>query len=159
VTPAATTTQLTWTNGSGTNRLVVVSPNAISAGELPLDANIYVANPAYGTTGTAIGNGFIVFNGNTDNVLISDLLSGTTYHYAIIEYSCSPENYNITSYLSGFFTTTACAEPVTEASNIIFSNVQQTQMDLSWTNGSGTGRIILAKAGGPLTAADYPINN
>src|SRR5690606_33236216 len=65
VTPAATTTQLTWTNGSGTNRLVVVSPNAISAGELPLDANIYVANPAYGTTGTAIGNGFIVFNGNT----------------------------------------------------------------------------------------------
>ena len=158
VTPGATTAQFNWTNGSGTNRQVIVSTAVLTAAELPLDGNLYTANAAYGTTATAVGAGFVVFNGNTDNVLVSNLISGNTYHYAIVEYDCTPENYNTAVYLAGTFTTTACSEPITAASNLIFSNVQQTQMDLSWTNGSGEKRIVVAIENASISAAETPVD-
>jgi uncharacterized protein YaiE (UPF0345 family) len=43
-----------------------------------------------------------------------------------------------------------CSEPTTDASDIVFSNVNATSMDLSWTSGNGTSRIVVAKQGQPV---------
>ncbi|HBF88340.1 MAG TPA: hypothetical protein DDX39_06820 [Bacteroidales bacterium] len=40
------------------------------------------------------------------------------------------------------FSTVACATPTTQASNIIFPNTGLDNMDISWTNGNGSNRIV-----------------
>ncbi|MDT5158744.1 MAG: endonuclease mitochondrial [Acidobacteriota bacterium] len=44
------------------------------------------------------------------------------------------------------------SEPTVQASNITFSNVTATSMNVSWTNGNGTSRLVLAKQGSPVDA-------
>ncbi len=53
--------------------------------------------------------------------------------------------------------------PTTQASNIVYSNVYATQMDLSWTNGDGTKRVVFAKAASsgttsPVDGTTYTAN-
>src|SRR5205807_518428 len=45
------------------------------------------------------------------------------------------------------------AEPTVQASNVTFSSVGATSMTVSWTNGNGASRIVLAKQGAPVDAA------
>jgi endonuclease G len=44
------------------------------------------------------------------------------------------------------------AEPTVQASNVFFSNVTSSALLLNWTNGNGSGRLVLAKAGSPVDA-------
>jgi endonuclease G, mitochondrial len=44
-------------------------------------------------------------------------------------------------------------EPTVQASNVVFSNVAATSLTVSWTNGNGTARLVLAKQGSPVDAA------
>ena len=44
-------------------------------------------------------------------------------------------------------------EPATQASGIGFSNVTHNRMRITWTNGSGAGRIVIVKAGSDVSAA------
>ena len=43
-------------------------------------------------------------------------------------------------------------EPITQASNINFSNISSTQIDVSWTNGNGTNRILVVHEGSVVDA-------
>ncbi|WP_375579129.1 BspA family leucine-rich repeat surface protein [Marivirga tractuosa] len=45
-----------------------------------------------------------------------------------------------------------CEEPSTQASNISFSNISLTQMDVSWTNGDGASRLVIAKESSEVNA-------
>lgn len=38
-------------------------------------------------------------------------------------------------------------QPVTQATNITFTNLANTKVDVNWTNGSGTNRVVFIKAG------------
>ncbi|MCH8487621.1 MAG: T9SS type A sorting domain-containing protein [Candidatus Cyclonatronum sp.] len=54
--------------------------------------------------------------------------------------------------------------PTTNASNLTFSNIQSMQMDLSWTSGNGSNRIVVAREGAPVSftpenGTDYTANN
>ncbi len=48
-------------------------------------------------------------------------------------------------------TETGCAAPATQASNLTFSNVMINNMDLTWDNGNGTGRMVIARLGSAVT--------
>jgi autotransporter-associated beta strand protein len=48
--------------------------------------------------------------------------------------------------------TAISSEPTTQASNIQFSSVGVTSMTVSWTNGNGTSRIVLAKSGSAVNS-------
>jgi hypothetical protein len=55
-----------------------------------------------------------------------------------------------------------CIVPTTQASNILFSNVFSTQMNLSWTNGNGSRRIVYINNTNSFTAplnATDPVEN
>lgn len=87
-----TTMTLNWTNtGDGDRRLVVIRPNnAISASEYPTNYTTYTANSNFNfgsPSSSAIGAGYVVYDGTGNSVAITNLLPGTTYHYAIFEYN------------------------------------------------------------------------
>jgi hypothetical protein len=137
-----TSMDFAWTNGSGANRLVVVragaAPTSIPVGNTSYSANADIA------LAPALGNGFIVYNGNSNHVTVTGLAPGTQYYFVVFEYNCGAgsEQYLTTSPLSSSRYTlpanVALAEGCTD-------NVSH---QLSWSFGSGlsTGVIIFARA-------------
>ncbi|HET6244709.1 MAG: T9SS type A sorting domain-containing protein [Bacteroidetes bacterium] len=127
---------LNWANGNGGDRIVLAQENT-SIDDIPENANNYSASSVYGTPGTELGNSFVVYNGNGNTVSVTGLNATTTYHFAIYEYSCTPEKY-LTMALSGSETTTTPVgvnnlsskenqilvypNPVSQGQSIMFSN-------------------------------------
>jgi len=90
----STSFTMKWTNGNGTNRLVIVK-EAGQVDAVPADGTTYSAGNAW-TSGQEITTGnFIVYNGSADSVSVVNLEAGTTYHVAVYEFSGPPglENY------------------------------------------------------------------
>lgn len=98
---------LSWTNGDGARRLVLVKEGA------PVDATLtddggYGANPRFGS-GTEVGTGnFVVFGGNSSSVSVSGLAAETEYHFAVFEINGIPgqEKVLTATPATGSFTTT-----------------------------------------------------
>jgi RHS repeat-associated protein len=49
------------------------------------------------------------------------------------------------------------AEPTTKASNVVFSNVTANSLTITWTNGNGAKRIVLARES-TVMSANYPVD-
>ncbi len=97
---------VSWNNGNGESRLVVARiGNPVNT--FPLDGVTYTANAAFGSANTALGSGFVVFNGSGNSVNVSNLSPATTYHFAIFEYNCDSEQYLTTTFATGNATTAA----------------------------------------------------
>lgn len=93
---------INWTNGNGSNRLVVLrSGGAVNSN--PVDAATYSAAASF-PTGTEIGTGnFVVYAGTGNTVNVTGLSPATTYHVAIYEFngSAGTENYINTAPATG----------------------------------------------------------
>lgn len=81
----ATTMQINWTNGNGTNRLVVIGTSPISA--TPVDATPYTANTTFGAGDEIAPDEFVVFNGTGNTVTVTGLSANTTYYVTIFEFN------------------------------------------------------------------------
>ncbi len=92
---------LSWTSGNGANRIVVAKAGSAPTGT-PSDGSSYTANAAYGS-GTALGDGYVVYNGSSNTVTVTALTASTTYYFAIYEYNGTgtATKYLTSSYLSG----------------------------------------------------------
>lgn len=143
--------QLNWSNGSGTNRLVVVSPvGAVTA--TPVDGSSYAADPISPFSGAAdLGTSeFVVYNGTGTNVTLTNLNPGTEYFWAIYEFNdCEPDYKQAAPETSS---ETTCTVPVTEANGSTTSGVTQTGFTLNWNNGTGQNRIVILRANAPVGA-------
>ena len=106
------TTTLTWTNGNGANRLVVLSTSSVVS--IPTNQTEYTASAAYGSGELLNTNEYCVFNSSGNSVTLTNLLEGTTYFYSIFEYngtsSNCDESYLTSSPLTGQFTTESWCE-------------------------------------------------
>lgn len=95
--------QVDWVRGNGDNVLVVARQGSPVTTD-PTSGFSYTANAAFGS-GSQIGTGnYVVYNGNGTNVTVTSLTIGTTYHFAIYEYSDAGVCYN-TAELTGNATT------------------------------------------------------
>ncbi len=98
--------KISWTNGDGSRRLVVVKEgSAVDA--TPVDDTGYQPNPTFGS-GTELGTGnFAVFGGPTSEVIVPGLDSETEYHVQVFELNGLPgaEKFYTTSAPVGNFTT------------------------------------------------------
>lgn len=157
--PSIGTSQtVSWTNGGGSGRLVIAkqgSPVNFVPFDLPMDGTTYAINQNLGS-----GN-FVVYNGSGNTFLFDKLnfvtlARNTTYHLAVIEYSGSGTTTNYLTENGGdvltgsVLTPNFAAEPTTAPSNLIFSNVSNSSMTLTWTNGNGARRIVLARRNTPV---------
>jgi endonuclease I len=97
---------LNWKSGNGNRRLVIIKAgSAVNA--FPLDSNYYAAD-ANVNVAPQLGSGnVIVYNGTGSSVTLNNLVQGTTYHYAVIEYNgwYSTSNYQTTGILTSNSTT------------------------------------------------------
>ncbi len=104
-----TTMTIGWTRGNGDSVLVVARAGS-AVNDIPVGGTSYTANNAFGS-GTEIGTGnYVVYSGTGTSTNITNLTSGTTYHYAVYEYNDTSYCYN-TPALTGN-TMTTCT-PVT----------------------------------------------
>jgi len=62
-------------------------------------------------------------------------------------------NANNTAYIESLRNTGPVVEPTVQASNLVFTNVGATSLTVSWTNGNGSARLVLARQGSPVDAA------
>lgn len=87
-----TTTGFTvnWTNGNGTNRIVVVKSNTIINGTALVDRTTYTANANFSGGGSVVdGTGKVVYDGTGNSVTVTGLLPNATYYVAVFEYNTS----------------------------------------------------------------------
>ena len=104
-----TTATVNFSRGNGTNVLLVAYPGA-SAGTVPVIGTPYTASAAYGS-GTALGTGFVVYNGtgaSPVSVNITGLTAATQYTFVAYEYNAT-NCYNQTTTASTTFTTVTAA--------------------------------------------------
>ena len=159
-----TSMTVSWVRGDGDNCLVLAHASAPVDAD-PANTNVYSANAAFGS-GDQIGTGnYVVYNGSSNSVNVTNLNNGTTYYYEVFEYNNSGTD---TKYLIGGGTgnpnsrSTLKTAPTTQASNITFTNVDSETLTLNWTRGDGEHCIVVAKVGSGITApttnTDYTAN-
>lgn len=112
--PTSTSVTVSWTNGTGTGRILIGRQGAPVI-DPPVDGVNYNANSIFGTLGTELGTGYVLYNGTGNSVTVSGLTPGETYHFAVVEYNCNPADYRLANPPLGSFTT-----PTTPS---IFTNV------------------------------------
>ncbi|WP_223034177.1 MopE-related protein [Hanstruepera marina] len=112
--PCNASSNISWSNGDGIGRIVVVSEVPLNA--LPVQGVEYTAQLNY-TSGDAIGNGFVVYKGNSESINIVNLTPFTNYYVNIFEYNGLQNDpaYNLTA-LSGVIGDTV--NPVASCGNI-----------------------------------------
>ncbi len=150
-----------WTNGNGDRRLVVLRKDS-PVTFVPASATTYTANASFGA-GTDLGAGeYAVYASNGNSVDITNLSPASTYYYTVFEYTGTGTllRYLTSSVLTG--TAATASAPATPVTNVQAAT-GTTSIGLSWTNGSGTGRIVVMKEGSAVTATPavlgaYPAN-
>ncbi|MBX7204613.1 MAG: FG-GAP-like repeat-containing protein [Bacteroidia bacterium] len=99
-----TTVDLSWTNGNGSKRIVLVRQSS-AVNSTPVDETDYTAGTTFGS-GTQLGTGnYVVYSGSGSSVTITGLITGQTYHFAVFEYNGADATSNF--FTSSFGTTNA----------------------------------------------------
>lgn len=107
--------QVTWDNGNGEGRLVLVKEGSdFTPADFPNDGQSYSASSIYGL-GSLIGEAYVVYRGSNNSVIINGLDLNTTYYVAVIEFSCDPPNYRLASVPSQSSTITNLAAELNRA--------------------------------------------
>ncbi len=159
--------------GNGTNVESGADNNMVSVAGTALNFSYHPQPPVYRSASFRVDVEAVDSNGNrdrgaTDAVTLSraagagaltsaagltqSLVAGLR-SWNDLQYDVSETGVRIRAAAGGLATDTCDAfavvetEPATQASGLAFSAVGETQMTVSWTSGSGAGRILLAKAG------------
>ncbi|MBO9634155.1 MAG: T9SS type A sorting domain-containing protein [Chitinophagaceae bacterium] len=137
--------------GNGTRRIIVAKEGSAVTG-IPVNGTTYSSNAAFGTAGTAFtaAGEFVVMDGGSSNLTITNLTPGTTYHFAIFEYNgtgATIEYLNIAA-AGNYFTV---ATPTIQASAINISAITGNAARIDFTKGDGAKRLVVLRKDNPVT--------
>lgn len=148
--------RLNYTRGDGAGRIVIARQGQ-PVNAFPETGQSYSASTTFGQ-GHELGDGnFVIANTTSANVTITSLSPETLYHFAIIEYNGSGDNRFYMppdSALTGSQHT--LFPPDVQASELAFSDITPNSATISWSSGSGDGRIVLIRPDEPVE--DMPQN-
>lgn len=135
---------------------LVVNSTSASLSALPVDGTNY-------TVGTSLGGGTVVSNGNSTTFNVSNLNAGSKYYYYVFAYNNSGcingPNYKLPAFTGDVTTKTAnCVDPSASATNLIFTNVTNTQIQGSYTLPAPTSDSILVLYSVNSTV-DFPMDS
>ena len=135
-----------WTNGTGTgtNSLVVVYPHSPTP---TTPSGTYTANAAY-TSGSAIGTGYVVYNGTGNSVTVTGLSPSTTYDVYVYSFN-GTSSYYTTSPLVMTQATSAAAVSAPSAFSATTSSTSQ--INLAATAAGSTGVVVYYNTSGTFT--------
>jgi hypothetical protein len=122
-----------------------------------VDLTNYATSTSFGNAGSQIGGtgNYVISRNNINTVTVTNLLPGTTYHFAVFEYNGLSRPMFLTPGVTGV--TTTIGPPAVQASAPSASSVTGTSATINWTNGSGNKRVVLVKQGSAVDAV--PPNN
>lgn len=141
---------LGWKKGNGNGRIVIAREGA-AVNVNPTDLVNYTANGTFGS-GSQIGNGnYVVYEGSGESAAIDNLKPATIYHFSIFEYSGN-QGYVYATTNPASISGTTLPRPTVPASAFAFTTIEGDRLGISMQRGNGTGRIIIAKQGSPVTA-------
>lgn len=136
-----------FTSGDGISRLIIARQGS-PVNEWPVDGNSYSASSTFGN-GSHLGNGnYVVYSGIGSSATIIGLQPQTTYHIAIVEFNGS----GATSFyqdpeIVATASNSTLFPPTVPTSNMFANNVTGNRMQLTWTRGDGSGRIVIGRMG------------
>lgn len=141
---------LQWTSGNGEKRIVVMRQGS-AVNFTPAAATSYTANAAFGAGSDLGGGQYVVYNSSGSSVEITSLLPATTYHFAVYEYNGSGTTLR---YLTSSVLTTSGSTllPPATPSSDVQAVAANGAITFSWVAGSGTGRLLVLKEEGAVTA-------
>ncbi len=161
LTVTANSVTFSWTNGNGLRRLIIMREgSAVNAD--PVNSHQYAVNAVFGN-GESIGTGnFTVYASTGNSTTVSNLQPNTEYFFAFYEFNGNGQpQYKMPAYTTSV---TTRSMPTIASSNIIVTKRDGKELGLSWTNGNGQRRIIIAKkstavTSQPVNGIDYTANS
>jgi hypothetical protein len=158
---------VTWNSGGGGNRILMVNQvpinNITSVGTV--DGDTYLANSTLNnyspnpSTIDVMGDyqyfeHKVVYNGSGNQVTLYGFNSSTTYNFILVDYNSlgvGTENYLQNLWAATNFTMPALVNaPNLPATNLKVEAASHNAARISWTNGNGSNRILVAKQGSPV---------
>ena len=130
---------INWTPVASTNSLVVVKQGSAVAG-IPSNGNAYSANTVFGAGQTIAGGEFVVYNGTGNDVPVTGLAIGTTYHISVFSFNTADNCYN-TMLPAANNATTSCAEPTVQVSTITITP-GGSSASINWSGGNGNSSLV-----------------
>lgn len=166
--PTAQPTNMTFTNQQPTSFTVnftaaAGNPNGYiafmregsSPAFVPIDGTVYTFNEEPNPSGEP--GTFTVLNDVFNSFGIESVTPGATLYFDVYSYNGSGSSINYltsTPPLEGNLTTPQLtSEPTVQASNLVITQAFSSTLQVSWTNGNGTGRLVVAKEGGAVDQA------
>ena len=162
---------LSWTNGNGNKRIVIARENGPSTeylGNWTDYTQVSPANTIFGQ-GKSFGQGYVIYVGTSNTIDVTNLNPNKFYGFHIYEANDVGEGYLVNaSYLTLNATTSGSTPPpnltpTVGASNLGFTVVTETGLTLTWNNGNGSKRIVIANQGSavstnPTNGINYTAN-
>lgn len=148
--------------GGNGDKHLIIGRQSTSVNVTPVDGVDYSGSNEFGK-GSAIGNGNFVISNSTDTVIeINSMNKATQYHFAIYEAN------GIGTFIKYLKTSPAIANestiagydpPTISASTISAKEIKTNSMTISWQNGNGAKRIVLAREGSPVNQVPKDSSN
>ncbi len=105
-----------------------------------------IGNSSCGTPSVGAGRMVYFDYALPSSLILSGLLSGTNYEVRVYAVNGNGITANVgVPNSAGSFSTTGCVAPSVATSNITFSSPGTTSLQLNWTSGNGSARLILAR--------------
>jgi hypothetical protein len=151
--------------GGGTYHLVVVKEGSPVTG-MPENGKDYTASSNFGTAGTdfTVAGEYVIQKSSWNSGIIDKLKPGTTYYVSVFEYNGTGVNTKYLMIPVSNSKTTAIA-PDQQTHDVSFTEIAGNSVKMSWINGNGAGRFILARKASPVNGEPvdlkiyYPYNN
>jgi CubicO group peptidase (beta-lactamase class C family) len=125
-----TSVTVNWTNGNGSNRLLVVKADS-NVNAFPLDGTDYTANPAFGVGNSLGNNNFVLYNGTGSSVTVTGLTPNKKYFFRVVEYNNNTASGNNSLYVLG---SNPSAEYITATSSYTFTGSGNWSNAANWSN-------------------------
>ncbi len=149
--PDGNVVSIAWKNGNGSRRMVVVREGQPHTA-VPQDGMDYAGNDNFSNAPEMAPGHIVIYHTNGFQWLnMTGAKPGTTYYFRIYESSGTGNRttYRVIDAPTGAFSTSS--PPDVAPSGIAFSQATPGSVIVGYTPGNGTGRLVLAKAGGPVT--------
>ncbi len=147
---------LSWTNGNGSNRVVVLREGqAFDTTNLPVDGLWYAA-------GDTLLGGIVVDTTTGSSITATGLTESTEYFFTVIEFNLNGAPLYLTTGLEVASDTTlpfTVDVPTIAASNISFGNVTANSVEVSFSPGNGSARLVLARENKGVNGNFLPVAN
>ncbi|MBX7052915.1 MAG: hypothetical protein K1X54_12825 [Flavobacteriales bacterium] len=151
-----TSMDVNWTRGDGDAGIMIVARLTSTASVAPVSGTTYTTT----TFGTGSGNqltgagNYVVYVGTGNTVNVTNLLPSTSYTFSAYEYNAAGTCYGSAATLAQ---TTASCSPSTDASGLVVSGILNNAATLTFTRGSGSRVLVVARA--TATANASPVYN